>query len=172
MEHRQSRGPSCVGAVDFLLGVAPLERPVSLRPGRGAGEIVAAPEELHPFLTEGGYARRPMSPDEIKALRKELGCTARELGAALEIDQQTVLAWEREELFPTKHHCDAMAELRKKGPGAIVKKTRRKWAALTPMAALASPEVWRLIRKIVAHAELREAVEKLAEGYADPADEG
>ena len=40
------------------------------------------------------------------------------------------------------------------------------------MAALASPEVWRLIRKIVAHAELREAVEKLAVGYADPADEG
>lgn len=112
-----------------------------------------------------------MSPDQIKALRKELGCTARELGAALGVDQQTVLAWEREELFPTKRLCDAMAELRAKGPAAIPRKPRRKGAPQTPMAALADPEVWRLLRKLVAHADLRAAVEELAEGYQDPAEE-
>lgn len=112
-----------------------------------------------------------MSPDEIKALRKELGCTARELATALGIEQQTVLAWEREELFPTKHFCEAMADLRKKGPSAIPKKPRKKAAPMTPMAALADPETWRLVRKLIAHAELRAAVEKMAEAYDDPADD-
>src|SRR5262250_1684837 len=51
-----------------------------------------------------GYARRPMSPEDIKALRQELGCTARELATALGIEQETVLSWERAELFPTKRY--------------------------------------------------------------------
>ncbi|MFT3767233.1 MAG: helix-turn-helix transcriptional regulator [Minicystis sp.] len=111
-----------------------------------------------------------MSPEDIKALRKDLGCTARELAGALGIEQQTVLAWERGELFPTKRHCDAMAELRRKGPSAIPKKPRRKGA--TPMQALADPEVWKLVRKLIAHPELRAAVQAQAESYSDPADEG
>lgn len=112
-----------------------------------------------------------MSPDEIKALRKELNCTARELATALGLEQATVMAWEREELFPTKRHCDAMEALRKQGPSAIPKKPRRKGPAMTPMAALADPEVWRLVRKLIAHAELRAAVEKMAASYDDPAEE-
>ncbi|APR81996.1 Hypothetical protein A7982_07345 [Minicystis rosea] len=110
-----------------------------------------------------------MSPEDIKALRKDLGCTARELATALGIEQQTVLAWERAELFPTKRHCDAMEELRKKGPSAIPKKPRRK--AATPMQALADPDLWKLIRKLAAHPELRSAAQALAERYADPAEE-
>ena len=43
-----------------------------------------------------------MTPDELKALRKELSCTAKELAAALGIEQATVLAWEKGDLFPTK----------------------------------------------------------------------
>jgi DNA-binding transcriptional regulator YiaG len=118
-----------------------------------------------------GYPRRGMSPDEIKALRKELGCTARELAGALGLEQQTVMAWEREELFPTKRHCDAMEELQKRGPSAIPRKPRKKLANLTPMAALAEPDVWRLFRKLLAHAELRAEVEKLAARYDDPAED-
>lgn len=109
-----------------------------------------------------------MSPEDVKALRQQLGCTARELAGALGIEQQTVLAWERGELFPTKRYCDAMEELRAKGPGAIPKKAKRK--AQTPMAALADPEVWRIVRKVIAHPELRAQVLGLAEKYADPAD--
>lgn len=112
-----------------------------------------------------------MSPDEIKALRKELGCSARELANALGLEQQAVLAWEREELFPTKRNCDAMEALRAKGPSAIPKKPRKKGVSMTPMQALADPEVWRLVRKLLAHAELRAAVEKMAETYDDPADD-
>lgn len=111
-----------------------------------------------------------MSPEDIKALRQELRCTARELAAALGTDQQTVLAWERAELFPTKRSCDAMEALRKKGPSAVPRAPRKKQAAASPMAALADPAVWKLVRKILAHPDLRAAVEGIAEGYADPAE--
>jgi transcriptional regulator with XRE-family HTH domain len=109
-----------------------------------------------------------MTPAEIKALRQELRCTARELGDALGLDQETVLAWEREDQFPTKRYVDRMAELRKAGPTAIPRRKRR--GAVTPMQALADPELWRLLRKLLAHAELRDAALKLAAGYDDPAD--
>ncbi len=111
-----------------------------------------------------------MTPEEIKALRQELGCTARELSAALGIEQEAVLAWERAELFPTKRLVSKMEELRKLGPAAVPKQ-RRKSAGGSPMAALASPELWKLVRKLAAHAELRAAVSKLAEAYSDPADD-
>jgi transcriptional regulator with XRE-family HTH domain len=113
-----------------------------------------------------------MSPEDIKALRQELGCTARELAGALGIEQAEVIAWERGDLFPTKRFCDAMEALRKKGPSAIPKKPRRKAAAATPMAALSDPDLWRLVRKLLAHPELRSAAQALAERYTDPADEG
>src|SRR5580658_10982987 len=112
-----------------------------------------------------------MSPEAIKALRRELGCTARELAAALAIEQDTVLAWERSDLFPTKRHVDMMEALRKKGPSAVPRKPRRKSAPASPLHALADPGLWRLLRKLIAHPELRAAAEKLAEPYADPADE-
>jgi hypothetical protein len=38
------------------------------------------------------------------------------------------------------------------------------------MALLADPATWALFRKVLAHAELREAVTKLAASYADPAE--
>lgn len=65
-----------------------------------------------------------MTPEDIKALRKELACTAKELAAALGLDQATVLAWEAAEKFPTKVHVDRMNELRAKGPGAVPKKAK------------------------------------------------
>jgi transcriptional regulator with XRE-family HTH domain len=112
-----------------------------------------------------------MSPEEVKALRQELGCTARELAAALDVEPETIAAWERAELFPTKRHVAMMEELRKKGPSAVPRK-RRKGAPATPMQALADPGLWRLVRKLLAHPELRTATDKLADAYPDPADEG
>ena len=50
---------------------------------------------------------KEMTGDEIKALRRALDVTARKLGAAIGVGQATVLALEREELFPTKRPCGA-----------------------------------------------------------------
>jgi transcriptional regulator with XRE-family HTH domain len=109
-----------------------------------------------------------MTGDAIKALRKELGCTARELGGALGLDQETVLAWERGDLFPTKQFVDHMEQLRTAGPSAVPR--RKRGAPASPLHALADPDLWKLIRKIIAHPALRDAAAKLAEGYADPID--
>jgi transcriptional regulator with XRE-family HTH domain len=108
-----------------------------------------------------------MSPEDIKALREELSCTARELAAALGLEQDAVLSWERGELFPTKRLVGKMEELRKQGAAAIPRK--KKGAPASPHAALADPTLWLLLRKLIAHPELRAAVVKLAEPYADPA---
>jgi transcriptional regulator with XRE-family HTH domain len=108
-----------------------------------------------------------VTPDALKLLRKELSCTAKELAAALDLEQATVLAWEKGELFPTKKYIDKMELLRSAGPSAIPRKSKGE----NPVKALADPLVWRLVRKIAAHKKLRDAVAKLAEGYADPADD-
>jgi transcriptional regulator with XRE-family HTH domain len=106
--------------------------------------------------------------EELKALRKELACTAKELGATLGVDQATVLAWEKGDLFPTKAHVDRMLALKAKGPSAIARKVA---AGGDPVKALADPAVWMLLRKIAAHKKLRDEVAKLAEKYPDPAGE-
>jgi transcriptional regulator with XRE-family HTH domain len=109
-----------------------------------------------------------VTPEEIKTLRKELGCTAKELAGALGTDQATVLAWESAERFPTKAFVDRMAELRAKGPGAVPKKAK---GAADPVKSLGDPQVWELLRKILVHKKLRDEVAKLAQGYPDPAGE-
>jgi transcriptional regulator with XRE-family HTH domain len=109
-----------------------------------------------------------MTGDDVKALRKELGCTAKELGVALGVDQATVLAWEKADLFPTKAYVDQMEALRGKGASAIPRKAK---AGADPMKGLADPQVWALLRKIATHKKLRDDVAKLAEKYPDPADE-
>jgi len=107
-----------------------------------------------------------VTPEEIKALRKELACTAKELAGALGIDQATVLAWESAEKFPTKAFVDRMEELRAKGPGAVPKKAK---GAADPLESLGDPLVWELLRKLLVHKKLRDEVAKLAERYPDPA---
>ena len=108
-----------------------------------------------------------MSPDELKALRKDLACTAKELAGALGLEQATVLAWERGELFPTKPFIDKMNALRAKGPGAIPRKSK----GADPIKALTDPGLWELVRKLAAHKKLRDEVTKLAAAYPDPAAE-
>jgi transcriptional regulator with XRE-family HTH domain len=111
-----------------------------------------------------------MSPEEIKALREELGCTARELAAALDVEPDDITSWERGDLFPTKRHVDGMEALRRKGPSAIPRR-RRKGAPSSPLQTLADPALWRLLRKLLVHPDLRTAAEKLAEPYPDPTDD-
>jgi transcriptional regulator with XRE-family HTH domain len=106
-----------------------------------------------------------VTPDEIKAVRKDLACTAKELAQALGIEQSTVLAWEKGDLFPTKAFVDKMAQLRARGPVAIPKKAK----GADPMKVLADPALWELLRKLVAHKKLRDQVLELASTYADPA---
>lgn len=108
-----------------------------------------------------------MTPDDIKALRKELACTAKELAQAIGLEQSTVLAWEKGDLFPTKPFIDKLEQLRARGSAAIPKKARGD----APMKVLADPALWELVRKLVAHKKLRDEVTKLASAYADPKDE-
>ncbi len=109
-----------------------------------------------------------MTPDELKALRKELACSAKELAVALGLEQATVLGWERGELFPTKQYIDAMNDLRARGPSAVPRKSK----ADNPLKTLADPALWLLVRKLAVHKKLRDEVTKLASSYPDPADEG
>ncbi len=110
-----------------------------------------------------------MAPEDIKALRAELKCTARELAGALGLEQATVMKWEAGELFPTKKHVDQMEALRVKGPTAIPRKARG--AQPGPFHVLADPALWELVRKLVANKKLRDDVAKLASSYPDPAED-
>jgi len=106
-----------------------------------------------------------VTPDDLKALRKELACTAKELAQALGMEQATVLAWENGEQFPTKPYIDAMEQLRERGAAAIPKKSKGENA----MKVLADPALWQIVRKLVANKKLRDEVAKLAASYPDPA---
>ena len=106
-----------------------------------------------------------MTPDELKALRKELSCTAKELATALGLEQAEVLDWEKGERFPTKPFIDRMEALRK-NPAAIPRKAK----GGDPMKVMADPAFWELVRKLAFHKKLRDEAKKLAEKYADPSE--
>jgi len=109
-----------------------------------------------------------MSPDDIKQLRKDLKATARELAAALEIDQKEVVAWEAGEKFPTKRYVDAMQKLKGQGPAAIPRTPKGKAAAKTGTQRLTDPKLWEIVRKLVEHPALFDQVAELAGKYGDP----
>ncbi len=112
-----------------------------------------------------------MSPEEVKAFRKELGCTAHELASVLKIDAKTVFAWESGEMFPTKKYVAQMEVLRKKGPSAFPKAPVAKKNAATAVVGikrLEDPKLWELVRKLCEHPALFDEAEKLAAKYPDP----
>lgn len=108
-----------------------------------------------------------MTPDELKALRKELGCTARDLATTIGVDQETVMAWEKGDLFPTKRSVELLEDLRKKGPSAILKKPRK---GASVMDLLGDPALWGIVRKLLVHDDLRKEVARLADRFSDPKD--
>jgi len=111
-----------------------------------------------------------VSPEDLKQLRKELACTAKELALTLGIEPKEFAAWEAGELFPTKRHVGELEALRKRGPSAIQRapKVKAGAAAKTGMARLADPKLWELVRKLAEHPALFDQVSKLAETYRDP----
>jgi len=110
-----------------------------------------------------------VSPEEIKQLRKELSCTAKELALTLGIEPKEIAAWEAGELFPTKRHVGELEALRTKGPTSIQRAPKGKASgAKVGMARLADPKLWELLRKLAEHPALFDQVSKLAESYPDP----
>ena len=107
-----------------------------------------------------------VSPEQIKELRKELACSAKELALALNVDHKELMAWEAGELFPTKRFVTQMENLRKKGPGAIPKAPRGKSSAVTGVARLADPKLWEIVQKLVTHPALFDQVAALAAGFS------
>ena len=106
-----------------------------------------------------------MTPEDLKQLRKELGCTARDLATTLGIEQKEVLAWEAGELFPTKRYVDQLNVLRQKGPSAVLKAAKGK--AVAPTDRLSDPAFWAIVKKLLLHPPLYDQVSKLAESYRD-----
>ena len=114
---------------------------------------------------------RAVSPEELKQLRKELSCTAKELAVTLGVEPKLTAAWEAGELFPTKRHALELEALRKKGTAAIVRAPKGKaGAAKAGLARLADAKLWELVRKLAEHPALFDQVAKLAETYPDPAE--
>ena len=119
-----------------------------------------------------------MTAEDIRALRKELNCTAKELGVALGLEQSVVFAWEKDELFPTKQYVVQMEALREKGPSGVPRqpKLKRRGAQVAhapspgdAYTTMTDPVTWALVRKLLAYPELRAEVAKIAMDYADPA---
>lgn len=112
-----------------------------------------------------------MSPEELKELRKELSCTAKELATTLGVDPKEFAAWEAGELFPTKRYIGELEALRKRGSAAVVRMPKGKNAAArVGMARLADAKLWELVRKLAEHPALFDQVAKLAEAFPDPAE--
>jgi transcriptional regulator with XRE-family HTH domain len=109
-----------------------------------------------------------VSPEEIKKLRQELGCSASDLGRTLGIEARTVVMWESGELFPTKRHVDQMKKLAETGPSGVIRAAKPKKGAVTGLARLSDPKLWEIVRKLAAHPALFDSVAKLADGYDDP----
>lgn len=112
-----------------------------------------------------------MDGDAIKKLRSELGCSARDLARTLGLEQKDVLAWERNETFPTKRHVDVMEALRSGKTKLVVERTARTRGATgptSPFVHLDDPEFWSIVRKLLAHPTLLASVRELARGYDEP----
>jgi DNA-binding transcriptional regulator YiaG len=133
----------------------------------GCGRGFAGIESAEP---EPNASVQRVSPEELKQLRKELSCTAKELANTLGVEPKEIAAWEAGELFPTKRYVSELEALRKQGPTAILKAPKGKGAIpKVGMARLADAKLWELVRKLAEHPALFDQVSKLAEAYPDPA---
>jgi transcriptional regulator with XRE-family HTH domain len=107
-----------------------------------------------------------MSPEELKQLRQELGCSLGELSASVEVDVKTLLAWESGDLFPTKKHVDRLLALKQAGPSAVVRRVKRSKPA-SGLDALDDPRLWAIVKKLASFPEFLSEVEKLASRYGE-----
>jgi DNA-binding XRE family transcriptional regulator len=108
-----------------------------------------------------------VTPEDIKQLRKALACSASELAKALDVDARTVVLWESGELFPTKKYVDLMEELQQAGPAAITRKPKGKVKGVSGMDRLNDPQLWQIVKKLLAHPVFFDQVAKISEDYPD-----
>src|SRR4249920_173201 len=101
-----------------------------------------------------------MRPEEIRALRAELGCSVGELAQAVGVETRLVLAWEAGDLFPTKRHVDKLEAARKAGPGAL--RRRKAEPDRTGAELLDDPRLWAIVKRLVTDPNFFVEVEKLA----------
>jgi transcriptional regulator with XRE-family HTH domain len=110
-----------------------------------------------------------VNAEEIKRLRAELKCTARELAQTLGLEANEVQAWEQGERFPTKRLVGQMESLRAKGPSSIQRKAaKRPTNSASPLTRLADPAFWEVVRKLATHQELFAEVAELAKRFDAP----
>lgn len=76
------------------------------------------------------------------------------------MEQATVLAWERGDLFPTKQHVSRMEALRARGSLLRAKAATTKPAE--PLERLADPAFWNLVRRLATDPKLYAEVMALA----------
>ncbi len=111
-----------------------------------------------------------VTPEQIKELRGVLRCTARELASTLSVPLAEIQAWESGEKFPTKQWAVRLLSLRDEGPAGIVRKSpKAKRAPKSPMSQLDNPELWLLLRKLLAHPDLFAKATELSAAFEDPA---
>jgi hypothetical protein len=111
-----------------------------------------------------------VTPEQIKQIRTDLRCTVRELASSLGAPAADVQAWEAGTQFPTKRWVNRLESLRDKGPNALLgKSAEASGKGASPMAQLDNPEVWQLIRKLLAYPQLFSEVSQIAKDYEDPA---
>lgn len=109
-----------------------------------------------------------MTPEDLKALRAELKCSTRELALAIDVEQGTILSWERGETFPTKQFVDRLEAARARGAKAIPRKAKAPSTKTEPLDLLADPEVWGLIRKLLSNGDFRREALELAKRFDSP----
>jgi transcriptional regulator with XRE-family HTH domain len=101
-----------------------------------------------------------MRPEEIRALRAELGCSVGELAHAVGVEPRMLLAWEAGDLFPTKRHVGKLVAARKAGPAAL--RTRKAEPGRAGTEVLEDPRLWAIVKRLVTDPTFFAEVEKLA----------
>lgn len=102
-----------------------------------------------------------MNAEEIRRLRARKGWSQRQLAAAMKVEPSTIAGWEAGEMFPTRKHLAALRQLEQQADAQRSSGDR-------VHELLADPGFWRIVRKLLAHRELKDKVEKLADGWPDP----
>lgn len=101
-----------------------------------------------------------MRPEDIKALRAELGCSLGELAHAVGVEPRVLLAWEAGDSFPTKRHVGKLEAARKAGAGAV--RSTKAEPDRTGTDALEDPRLWAIVKRLVTDPKFLAEVEKLA----------
>jgi transcriptional regulator with XRE-family HTH domain len=104
-----------------------------------------------------------MEAEDIRALRKRLRISMKQLADHLGVESSDVTAWEMGERYPTKKHVDGMKALEASPPP--IARERDLFSGF-----LSDPRLGRAVRKLLAHPDLQEEFLRLAERWEDPAE--